>query len=311
MCRSAFKQASRLGFLFVLRQFSLLVALIVGVILLGAILTWPTWLLLSHQAAGHYNRVQAFCTLFTGLILCLWYLRTSGGSFSENLGFRRTGRPVSGLILKSFAVGVSVIVLLEALYLWLGVRHLVANADFSAAAMARLALKALLAGALVAVLEETLFRGALQGALQQRMNVPAAVLLGSLVFATAHYLKYPEPRAGTITWSTGITLLPQALRWFKLPGIIPSLTVLFLLGVLLALSRWRRGHLYECMGFHAGLVSALKVRAYVTDFTPGARYDFLAGRYSSDLGWPAIVLLAALIAVYLRGGLGRSACTDP
>jgi hypothetical protein len=79
--------------------------------------------------------------------------------------------------------------------------------------------------------------------------------------------------------------------------------------VLLALSRWRRGNIYECIGFHAGLVSALKIRSYLTGFTPGARFDFLAGRYSSDLGWPAIVLLAALIVVYLRGGRGN-ACSD-
>lgn len=278
-----------------LRQIFLLAALVIAVVIIGALVTWPAWLLFHNAGSPHFDRMQTFSTLAAGVVLSTVYLYRGGGKFLRGLGV--TGRP--NRLLPAFLAGILVLVILELFYLGLGVRHVNTAADVSAGHLALLAGKSLLAGLMVAVFEEVLFRGALQGGIQLRLNATAAVILSSLIYAAAHYLKFPEP-SGAVTWSTGITLLPQALRWFKLPGIVPSFLALFSLGVLLALSRRRRGNIYECMGFHAGLVAALKVRTYLTDYTPGTHYDFLVGRYSSDLGWPAIVMLAGLIVLYLR-----------
>jgi len=47
----------------------------------------------------------------------------------------------------------------------------------------------LLAGIAVAIVEETFFRGGVQGALQRATNLPVAIVLASAVYSIVHFLK--------------------------------------------------------------------------------------------------------------------------
>jgi len=188
---------------------------------------------------------------------------------------------------------------LESMLLLLGIRVPAGSGDWSAGAVARLVLGALVVGLIVACIEEMLFRGALLSGIRKHAGAATALIASSAVFAAVHFVKFKPMRAGVdLDWTAGPALLAQGLTRFSNPVIIDSFLTLFAFGVLLGFMRLARGHIAQCIGFHAGVVAGLRIAGELCDSAPGSRFGFLVNRWDPERGWLAFGLLVALATVY-------------
>jgi len=157
-------------------------------------------------------------------------------------------------------------------------------------------LGAMITAALVATLEEILFRGGIFGGLRRMLYWPIALVVSSLVYALVHFLQRTE-LVGAVTWHSGFDLLPQMLRGFAdLHALVPGFFSLTLAGILLGLAYQRTGNLYFSIGLHAGWIFWLKTYGTFTTDAPGARTWFWGGSKMID-GWLAFFVLAVTLAI--------------
>ena len=119
----------------------------------------------------------------------------------------------------------------------------------------------------VAVLEEILFRGALQGAVRKTTVTDFALVTVAVIYAAAHFLKPPDhgldPAA--IRWWSGLALLPDTLSQFRDPALLlGGFTTLLLVGLILGYARERTRSLWMPIGLHAGWIIAEKGLVAIT-----------------------------------------------
>ncbi len=281
-----------------LRTAIIFISVLVGALLVGAIAAYPVYAWLARFNEMEFHRVISRTTLLSGLLFSILYLRFCGLLSADGLAWRGGRQTKKRMFATAFVSGVVILFLLDGCMLMLGIYQFDANVDISVMALTRVTLKALLAGMLVGLVEETIFRGALFGGLNKQTNATLALIVTSVVYAAVHFLKYRAvPADVEIGWLTGVEIFPAALFRFSNPVTIDSFITLFILGALLALIRIRSNSIIPCIGLHAGIVATLKVFNYLTNYASGTEYDFLVNKYDHQFGYFAsgLLLLATLI----------------
>ena len=153
--------------------------------------------------------------------------------------------------------------------------------------------------AVVATLEEILFRGGVFGGLRRMFYWPLALGLSSLIFALVHFLQRAD-LTGPVAWNSGLVLLPRMLGGFvDFYALVPGFFSLTLVGVLLGLAYQRTGNLYFSIGLHAGWIFWLKIFGAFTTDVPGTAIWFWGSGKMID-GWLAFIVLALTLAVSSR-----------
>lgn len=148
--------------------------------------------------------------------------------------------------------------------------------------------------AVVAVLEETLFRGVVFAGLKKGWHWTLAMLMSSALFACLHYLGRPEPTQ-QVNWFTGLEMLPQLFRPLFNPAVlIPGCLNLTMVGCVLCLAAHRTGNLMLPIGLHAGWIISLKLGSWLTRPVTDAASWFCGSTRIVD-GWAATLLLASLL----------------
>jgi uncharacterized protein len=151
--------------------------------------------------------------------------------------------------------------------------------------------------AVVATLEEILFRGGAFGGLRRVLFWPFALAISSSIYALVHFLQRVE-LVGPVVWSSGLALLPQKLGGFvDFHALVPGFFSLTLAGVLLGLAYQRTGNLYFSIGLHAGWIFWLKLYGQLTAQAPHTAAWFWGTGNMTD-GWLAFFVLAATLAVF-------------
>ena len=102
--------------------------------------------------------------------------------------------------------------------------------------MLGLALKALTTGFAVALVEETFFRGAVQGSMSRAGSFRAAILLVPLLYSAIHFFgEAARVPFEQVTSTSGFTILAGFARKFAYPKqIADAFLALYLVGVMLA-----------------------------------------------------------------------------
>lgn len=161
---------------------------------------------------------------------------------------------------------------------------------------------ALLFAVLIAVSEETLFRGLLLTGLRQKMTGCAAIFISSVYYAELHFLKGTSSVAyADITPISGFQLMAEAFGNWLNPEIFSALSALFVVGLFLALLRSRIPQsLWICIGCHCGWVWQIKVSKDLFNVNPQSDYLFLVSSYDGVIGpLVCIWLSVALLGFYL------------
>jgi membrane protease YdiL (CAAX protease family) len=165
--------------------------------------------------------------------------------------------------------------------------HKIVGTIFSAVATA----------AIVATLEEILFRGGIFGGLRRILYWPFALVFSSMVYALVHFLQHTE-FTGAVTWNSGLILLPKMLGGFAdFYALIPGFLNLTLVGALLAFAYQRTGNLYFSIGLHAGWIFWLKIYGALTADVPNTAIWFWGTGKLID-GWLAFFVLAFTLAIF-------------
>ncbi len=147
----------------------------------------------------------------------------------------------------------------------------------------------------VAWMEETLFRGALQGGLRGLLGNRAAVGVGAGLYAVLHFLARVRWEA-PVTWYSGFEVLGQMLAGLgEWPWVLPHLLNLLIAGLVLGLAFERSGRLYLPAGLHAGWVLGIQGFAVLTREVPGVA-PWVYGTSRITDGWCALVPLLLTLA---------------
>jgi membrane protease YdiL (CAAX protease family) len=154
----------------------------------------------------------------------------------------------------------------------------------------------------VSLIEETLFRGAILGALRRAVGFWTAAIATSALYALVHFFQRPAP-PDSVDWSTGLQMLSRmSVGFLDIGALFPGFINLTLAGLILATFRECTGALWTSIGLHAGWIFWLKSYAFLTTSTTAVPNSFLGTSKLID-GWIAfpVLLLAVLGLRYCRG----------
>ena len=123
--------------------------------------------------------------------------------------------------------------------------------------------KYLLIGCFIGVMEEVFFRGFLLQSFMERMSVPVAVFVCSLIYSVLHFFRADVFVSTGFQPFVGFVTMAQFFKplFFDLAKHLPEIIGLFLIGVVLSYALIRTKSLYLSIGLHSGMVFMTKTDA--------------------------------------------------
>jgi uncharacterized protein len=282
-----------------------ILAYLIGTVVLGAALA--PWLFWAGQYASHFPQLGFLAktdfqryfnrsVLISAFLLLLPILQWIGLRRLKSLGLRKNPRRISHL-LGGFGISLGTISALGALFLGFDVL------EFKDPLPWNLLPPILLTAISVALIEETLFRGAILGLVRQTFTVRPAAVFVSALFSIVHFVNPEKTPISNVSWYSGFELLPNAFWRFADPLIVlGGFISIGILGLLLAHATIRTSSLWLAIGIHSGLIFGKmglnKVTKRVQDVTPWFGNDITVGIGSILI---LVFLWSIIWLVYLRG----------
>ncbi len=170
-------------------------------------------------------------------------------------------------------------------------------------------IKYVLTGLLVAVLEETFFRGWLHRRLSKHMNTVRAAALGAAIYAAVHAFRPGKLNQDVTLDASGALSAFQSwvTRLGDLQNFGPTLLGLFLFGLLLIALCKRTGSLWTSIGVHAAGIYAMNVHGSLTERVVREPW---AGSKKLFNGVPGMVLLLLALWWVTRNEGDRETARD-
>jgi membrane protease YdiL (CAAX protease family) len=269
-----------------MRAFAWFGAVIVLGLGLSALIAYPLYTVVAEVGDWPFHRVASrIAMLVVGLEL-LWLCRRLDIRTQSAWGY---GLPWRRFLSVSAAWGLAGILTaaLGALFLLRsGLR--VAAQDFTAtpAALARVALVSLGSGIAVALLEESVMRGAMHTAIERESGPWAAALLTAPLFAILHFFAKARIPPELLGWGSGVDLLLRSFVPLSHPGLVLDAFLSWLVvGLILSLTRVLTGNIAVAIGLHAGWVFVLRALQQSTVRSTSSAYAEWVGRFDGLLGY--------------------------
>lgn len=260
---------------------------------LAALISYPLFHFFGNDAFRFESWVTRLALIFLilGLIPCFKIFNLSnqliGHTNQDNSRFKQIGMGfIAGLLILS-------IVILPLLLL--DIRIIEEGATLSLS----LIIKALLAGLIVALIEETLFRGLFFKLSLRWHNAISAILISSFFYAILHFIKpIAHIDQSQLSIVSGFEVIANA--FIALPALhTDDFLALFSVGVLLATVRYKTQSLNYCIGLHASWVFLIKICKDLTDGNDASQWSFLSGHYDGIIGWLSFAWLICCTIVFL------------
>jgi len=271
---------------------------IFGTLLLAALLAFPAWNgIHALEPDWPFHRVISRLwqlILLLAFVLAMQRLRLRGRG---DWGYGVPRRTFLAQFAAGLGIGVATMLPMSIAMHALGIQEL--RPEFDAALLAGAVLEGALVGLIVAVVEETFFRGLMYRAIERESGFAAAAALTALVYASIHFFARVKIPAAEVAWDSGFRLLGGALANFSNPlGIIDAFITLTLVGLLLAMVRRRTGAIAACIGLHMGWVWVIKSTLAVSREVEPSAFAPLVSRFDGYTGWlvAAWALLLILVA---------------
>lgn len=245
-------------------------------------------------------------------LLGLWPLLAAFGLNNRSgwgYGASRVGRGFPAGLAIGAVVGVATMALVVIVLLACGIRVLRPGVELSPVLLAVMVLQSVFVGSIVAVMEETWFRGALHSCVAHVGNQAVAIVSIALIYGAMHFvgsdINIPADDAG---WLSGTAVLFTSFDGFGNSALVDSLFGFVAGGLLLGLVRYRTGRVAECIGIHAGWFVVVRILRYTTYPNADASWSFMIGNYNGVVGLLVGLWFTMLaIAYYFRGGRRVSA----
>jgi uncharacterized protein len=281
-----------------MRPFFLFIALLAGSLVVAAALTYPIWLLVGFISIEPVHRVMNRIAMLIALIGLVILTRKLGLSDRETMGY---GIPRSQFIRQLIVGWLAGFLLMTPLVIFLfGLDIRDVRPGFKGEWL-NLFLSGAVSGLVVAFIEETFFRGVLFSAVQRTSGMAAALIAPSILYASLHFLggrlRVPPDE---VSWEHGFLVLARLFERYAQPlTFADSFLALLMLGVLLALIRWRTGAIAACIGLHAAGVCTIAMLREATLVNTTAEHAEWVGSYDGVIGWGALVWFTLIGSVYV------------
>lgn len=282
----------------------LVVPVIAGALLAPQIYNLLAWLgqhvdLGPHLANPKFKRVLSRCVLVAVVLLFYPAVRLSGITSFRALGWShdpRCWRTIAGW----YAVGA---LLMAAIY---------SGCDLAGAlyfkprspelGRALVEVGTLFVGSLfIGIFEETFFRGYVFGVFRPRLNFWAAAVAASGIFALVHLARPATPEGLDPThWLAGIRMIPHITDGVEARYLAPSMTVLFLMGLLFCILYMRVGNIYPAIGLHGGWVWAMGIGTYLFDRNGDRLGAWLGPSETIAMTWLGAAVVALCVVAALK-----------
>ena len=271
-------------------------------LLSGAAIAYPLHMILTNWFELDFERVASRSVLIMAIIFFMMLYKKLGFTSWRDIGFSSDKRQFFSDLTKGIALGLLIMLPVIVGLLITENRVFDVDLDTSILNILDLIVTALIAGLIIAFIEETLFRGAMLSAIRKHSSTLFAIVATSLIYALVHFI---EPNidydANSLHWASGFVLIKDALSSIaEVNRIADSFIALFLAGVLLALVRIRSHRIALCIGIHAGWIMAIKTLKSITDSNAQSEYAFLTGSYDKVIGILATVSITMFIFLYLK-----------
>jgi uncharacterized protein len=278
-------------------------------LLAAAALSPAVQALLAPVHSAQLHRIFNRLTMIGVLATTIWLLVSNDLATREVLGYAVPARVFARQALTGLVAGLVLIVLILAPLFAFDIRVWNHRLPVDLAGLLSMGAKALLTGCAVALVEESYFRGAMQGSIARTGSVRAALFAVPILYAAIHFfgeaVRIPFEQ---VTPTSGFTILAGFMRKFAYPKqIADAFLALYVLGVLLALVRYFTGNIAGCIGLHAGVASAIMVTRALSAPGPDSPWMLLVGRFDHLLGiWAAIVGMIACCVYWFIASRGKA-----
>ncbi len=299
-----------------MRAFGWFFATLLAAGLIGAALAYPAYEAASHFGPWPFHRVAGRVAMLILALELVWLFRTLRITTKRDFGY---GLPWRRFLKVSLLWGVLGAVTAATGAAFLLAAHLRGPSDppfiASAASVSHLLLTGLASGISVALIEETVFRGAMHSAIERESGSLVAVLLTAPLFAITHFFAKANIPPEQLHWSSGFDLLARSFAPLGHPAlVIDSLLAWLAVGLILSLTRVLTGNIAVAIGLHAGWVLVLRILQESTGRGAAAPDSMWVGRFDGLLGywllpWAAAIGLALTLTrsvwvPYAAGALG-------
>ena len=280
-----------------LTLFFLFVALLASSLLAAAVLATPVFHLLGvfpiHRV---FNRI-AMLVFLAGAVLLLRRLALAD---RQTLGFQAPPVRLATQAVTGFMAGLALLGLLGAVLFALGVRTWSPRAgEVSILGMLP---GFIMTGIVVAMVEETFFRGAMFGAIRRNGSALTAVSLTSVLYSAVHFLgeRFRIPPE-EVEWNSGFVLLSKFFGAYSRPlEIVDAFIALAVVGALLGAVREKSGNIAGAIGLHAGFVTVLAFLRKTSVPQFDQPWSFLVGRQDGVVGWLVAIMAGAALLLVVR-----------
>jgi hypothetical protein len=269
-----------------MRAFASFLASLVAAAVIGAALAYPAFELTSHLAPWAFHRVASRITMLVLAVELVWLCRRLGLRTRRDAGYGLPWRQFLKVSVSSGLVGIAT-ASLGAAFLLTSHLRVWTNSPYldSVAGWSHLLLIGLGSGIAVALIEETVMRGAMHSAIERESGSLAAVLLTAPLFAVLHFFARATIPADQVHWLSGFDLLGRFFEPLSHPALVFDAFLAWLaVGLVLSLTRVLTGNIAVAIGLHAGWVVVLRILQETTARGGGVEYSVWVGRFDGLLG---------------------------
>jgi uncharacterized protein len=275
------------------RAFAWFLGVLVAAGLAAASIAYPVFELTSRIAPWPFHRVYGRIALLAAAGALVFWCRRFGVTSGRDLGYGLPSQRFWRVAALWGAVGVVTASAGATFLLSRGIRILDPAALASATHILRLALIALSSGIAVALIEETVMRGALHSAIARESGEWTALLVIAPLFAVLHF--FAKAHVDAPHWTSGFHLLAGSFAPLAdLRAVLDSLLAWAAVSAVLSLTRILTGNIAVAVGLHAGWVTVLRLLQEATG--SGTAHSAWVGRFDGLLGywvlpWCAVIAL--------------------
>ncbi len=276
-----------------MRAFAWFVGTLVAAGLLTALIAYPVYELTAQFAPWPFHRVASRVAMLAAVGGLVWLCRHEGLATKRALGYGLPWRRFLRVALIAGLAGVATAAAGAALLLAMHWR--VVDGSHSPAKLLWIGLSS---GIAVALLEETVMRGAMHSAIERESGAWAAVLLTAPLFAVLHFFAKARIPVDELHWGSGLDLLARSFAPLGTPSLVlDSFMAWLAVSLVLSLTRVLTGNIAAAIGLHAGWVVILRMLQEATAPGPAAAASPWLGKFDALLGywvlpWSAAIALA-------------------
>jgi membrane protease YdiL (CAAX protease family) len=269
-----------------MRAFAWFIGAIVLAGAIGAVLAYPAYQLTSTFAGWAFHRVASRVAMLVLIAELVWLCRHLNLRRARDFGYGLPWRRFLRVSCMWAAVGIATAALGAAFLQSTHLRVVSPNFAPTAGNLARIFLIGLSSGVAVALLEETVIRGAMHTAIERESGPWTAALLTAPLFAVLHFFAKTRIASEDIGWGSGFDLLLRSFSPLAQPSLVfDSFLSWLIVGLILSLTRVLTGNIAVAIGLHTGWVLVLRMLQEGTSSGVAPRYAFWVGRFDGLLGY--------------------------